>query len=410
MSPKDHSATQAQSVPLPMPNSSSPRQERASTAPALPPPMDSIKSCTPAEVLTNLNRTPLFMTSLDDTDGAVGENVELEALKALAYEGTPAEVAENFREQGNECFRAKKWTDAVEFYTKGIVFLQEAKRKRNVGQVDDGEGISESEVEKERGLEEACLEMQYLIPKYVENYRRTTNDCAAVLLLNPSNVKAWYRSARACLALDKIPEALDACSRGLGVDPENSSLKNLRANSNERKAVVEEKERKTKEREERQKAGERAVRLALTARNIHTRTTTKPPETEDATIHLSPDPLSPTSTLNFPVLLLYPLQAQTDFIKSYPETTSLADHLSYILPPPWDDHHEYGLENVECYMETKTGGLIKVGKRIALATILGSGKTEIVDGVVRIYVVPKARAEVWIEMFKQRKVGSGVGP
>ncbi|KAI9736121.1 MAG: hypothetical protein M1835_003337 [Candelina submexicana] len=393
-----------------MPNGSIPRQERASTAPALPPPMDSIKSRTPAEVLTNLNRTPLFMTSLDDTDGAVGENVELEALKALAYEGTPAEVAENFREQGNECFRARKWTDAVEFYTKGIVVLQEAKRKRKVGQVEDGEKISGSEVEKERGLEEACLVNRAACNLELKNYRRTTNDCVAVLLLNPSNVKAWYRSGRACLALDKIPEAQDACSRGLEVDPENSTLKNLKANINERKAVVEEKNRKTREREERQKAGERAVRLALTARNVHTRTTAKPPETEDATIHLAPDPLSPTSTLNFPVLLLYPLHAQTDFIKSYAETTSLAEHLSYILPPPWDDDHEYGLENVDCYMETKAGGLIKVGKKIALAMILGSGKTEVVDGVVRIYVVPKARAEVWIQMFKQRKAGSGAGP
>ncbi len=54
-------------------------------------------------------------------------------------------------------------------------------------------------------------------------------------------------------------------------------------------------------------------------------------------------------------------------------------------------------------METKTGGLIKVGKKIALAKILGSGKTEVVDGVVRVFVVPKARAEVWIEDFKKRK-------
>ncbi|KAI9710879.1 MAG: hypothetical protein M1812_007331 [Candelaria pacifica] len=427
------SSNETQSISLPTPNGSGSQQGKDSTTPALPPPMDSIKSRTPAEVLANLNRTPLFMTSLDDTDGAAGENNELEALKALAYEGTPAEVAENFREQGNECFRAKKWTDAVEFYTKGIVVLQEAKKKKQSKQVAEGERVSESEVEQERGLEEACLvnraacnlemsayikrrirliafpESQHLTQIYVENYRRTTTDCAAVLLLNPSNVKAWYRSARACLALDKIPAALDACSRGLEIDPESNALKGLSEKIMERKAFVEGKERQTKEREERQKAEERALRLALKARNISTRTTAKPPETEDATIHLSPDSLSPTSILNLPVLLLYPLQAQTDFIKSYPETTSLAEHLSYILPPPWDDDHEYGMENVECYMETKTGGLVKVGKKMALAKILGSGKVEIVDGVVRLFVVPKTRAEGWIEVFKQKKGGIGAG-
>lgn len=48
----------------------------------------------------------------------------LEALKALQYEGTKAEAAQNFKEQGNECVQEKKWSDAKEFYTKGIAVLQ----------------------------------------------------------------------------------------------------------------------------------------------------------------------------------------------------------------------------------------------------------------------------------------------
>ena len=81
--------------------------------------------------------------------------------------------------------------------------------------------------------------------------------------MNPSNVKAWYRSARACLALDKIPEALDACHRGLEIDSKNSALHSLLTKITERKELVEEKEQKTKQREERQKAEERALRIAL---------------------------------------------------------------------------------------------------------------------------------------------------
>lgn len=48
----------------------------------------------------------------------------LEALKALQYEGPKSEAAQNFKEQGNECVQAKQWSDAKEFYTKGIAVLQ----------------------------------------------------------------------------------------------------------------------------------------------------------------------------------------------------------------------------------------------------------------------------------------------
>lgn len=48
----------------------------------------------------------------------------LEALKALQYEGTKSEAAQNFKEQGNECVQEKKWADAKEFYNKGIAVLQ----------------------------------------------------------------------------------------------------------------------------------------------------------------------------------------------------------------------------------------------------------------------------------------------
>lgn len=45
-------------------------------------------------------------------------------MKALQYEGTKSEAAQNFKEQGNECIQAKKWSDAKEFYTKGIAVLK----------------------------------------------------------------------------------------------------------------------------------------------------------------------------------------------------------------------------------------------------------------------------------------------
>ena len=106
------------------------------TAPELPPALAQQQQQqqhdgkSPSELWASLNRTPLFMTSIDESDGAGGENVELEALKALAYEGPPLEVTANFKEQGNDCFREKRWKDAVEFYTKGLAVVLDERRKK----------------------------------------------------------------------------------------------------------------------------------------------------------------------------------------------------------------------------------------------------------------------------------------
>ena len=130
--------------------------------------------------------------------------------------------------------------------------------------------------------------------------------------------------------------------------------------------------------------------------------TDQAPDLEDAAIKLS-NPLDPSSTLTFPVILLYPTHSQSDFIKAFSETERLGQHLDYIFPLPWDTEHEYTAEEVEAYMETSAGGLIKVGKKMSLGKVLGSGKCEIVDGLVRMSIVPKSRAAAWIEEFKKRR-------
>lgn len=142
---------------------------------------------------------------------------------------------------------------------------------------------------------------------------------------------------------------------------------------------------------------------ALRARNIRIRTTAQPPDMEDAVVHLAPDPLSPESTLHFPVVLLYPLHAQSDFIKAFSERDTVPQHLEYIFPLPWDEKGEYQVSKVESYMETNEGGLIKVGRNISLLKALSSGKIEVVDGIVRINVLPKERAGAWIGEMRKRK-------
>ena len=125
----------------------------------MPPSMERARITDVDELLKEMNRIPLFMTSLDETDGSGGENVQLEALKALAYEGTRAEIAQNFREQGTELIRTqKKYFDAREFYSKAITALRspppepDPEQGPSVIEIDD-----EAEEKKEREIEEVCL-------------------------------------------------------------------------------------------------------------------------------------------------------------------------------------------------------------------------------------------------------------
>ncbi|KAH8659307.1 hypothetical protein BGZ60DRAFT_415007 [Tricladium varicosporioides] len=369
--------------------------------PQMPPAMAEIRNKSGTEILADLNKSPLFMTDLEEND-------DLEALKALAYEGTPAEVAQNFKEQGNETFKEKRWKDAKEFYGKAIQVLLLEVRKRQKASAEEKAKEDAEEVKKEVGLLEICLVNRAACHLELKNYRSCTHDCASALRMNPRNVKAYYRSSKALINLGRIVEADDSCARGLEIDPENVPLKAVAKEIIKKNEVIVAKKKKDLEREQRQRLETATLSVALKARGIKVRKTAQPPEMEDAKIQLVPDPIDPTSTLSFPTVLLYPLHLESDFIKSFNETEPLSHHLTYILPLPWDAKGEYKPNLVECFMETITGGLIKVGKNAALLKALTSGNIEIVDEVVKIFVVPKTKATDWIADFKKKAAeGSG---
>ena len=228
-------------------------------------------------------------------------------------------------------------------------------------------------------------------------------DCAAALRINPSNIKAYYRSASALFALDKVLDALDVASRGYKLDPDNTAMGKQLDRIRTRMHAKEAQDRRRLTELKRKQEESRVLSEVLKTRNVSIRGSRQPPNLEDATIRLSPDPLSSTSLLEFPVMLLYPMHNQTDLIKAWAEEDAITHHLSYILPLPWDTKNEYKQSTVDCYMDTSSGGLMKVGKKLTLLEALSNGKTEVVDGLVRIYVVPIALAPQWIEEVKKKK-------
>lgn len=349
--------------------------------------------------MEDLNKSPLFMTELEEND-------DVAALEALAYEGTPLENATDFKERGNECFKQKRWRDAVEFYGRGVSIVVKEGRRRDKGEKpheNDPRGDDEAEAAAQRGVLEALYVNRAAVQLELQNYRSCWLDCGAALRLNPRNVKAWYRSARALLAVGRVAEADEACAGGLSVDGDNASLRAVardviaRAEEQDRKAAAEADKTRGLQRRAAFLAG------ALKERGVTIRGSSKPPDMGDAALELVPDPEDLNSTLSFPAVLLYPLHYESDFIKAFNEKEALAQHFGYVFPLPWDKEGEYGTNSVECFMETAAGGLVKVGKKVPLLKVLSLDSVEVVDGVVKIYVVPRAKADAWVQDFKAVK-------
>lgn len=156
-------------------NSTPDASQNASAAGAkAPPEMTGEENYDDADALyKELNRSPFFMTQLPEDDEE--ENVLVEALKSMAYEGTRDQIAENFKNQGAEAVGEKRWFDAREFYSKAIAalkgpkvpsHLEDGNPMLKVVELEDDETIEK----KERALEEACLSNRALCQLEMSTY------------------------------------------------------------------------------------------------------------------------------------------------------------------------------------------------------------------------------------------------
>lgn len=97
----------------------------------------------------------------------------------------------------------------------------------------------------------------------LKNYGRVLTDCSKCLKINPKNVKAFYRSARALFALDKLVETIDCCDHALTVDPENKPIKEIHEKALTRKNMIDEKIRLKEERKERERNKKQSLDNAM---------------------------------------------------------------------------------------------------------------------------------------------------
>lgn len=353
--------------------------------PELPPQLSDLARKTPEEVMDELNRLPLFMSQLDETDGEGGENMGLEALKSLAYDGEPDEVATNFKNQGNDCFKFKQYKNAIQYYTQAL---------------DVECGVDSINVALYVNRAACNLELK--------NYRRCIEDCKKALLLDESNVKACYRAGKAFLAVERYEDAKQILQFGLTKDSDNKPIKETLSKVEEKERFIAERKLK-KEREEHMKQLQRDLLTnAVKLRHIEIIKTPRPAEyLEDAKLRLE-DPADYESQLIFPAVVLYPTTDEFDFIAEISELSTAQELLEMVLDRPqlWFEdpkHKNFNAKSLECYMETVSGGLVKVGKKVAINTALMSDKAKapLFDNSLRLYVVPKQDSPEWLSKWNK---------
>ncbi|POY74658.1 hypothetical protein BMF94_2420 [Rhodotorula taiwanensis] len=422
----------------------------------LPPPVPTVPSSQndDDDPFGNFDNVPLFMKSLPKELGGTADLKPLKegetnpantlaALQALAYEGDPSEIAEGFRQQGNDLFKRKKFRDAIGFYSRALDEV--------------GKDLS---IEERRGLwgNRAAANLE------LGNYGACLRDCSSVLgqtnssypdppsdASNRSTMKALRRSARALSALDKLPEAIDALDRLRLLESEIGESdkdfgKGVRDEVERKKATRERKEAERVERERRKREGDAAVVLALSQRGVvfpkptpkaalfaNCPTDITPPHFDPDVVPLtsldsvpllppsagssdySPwQPPPPETPLIFPVFLLLPLETPPtrDLIMAFPEDATFGDALASM---------GRDTSTTQLYFATKRNRVLKIGPKLTLGKVLAAaGKVkegeqpdgwELREGwAFEMVGVPKTSAgDEWVQNWK-KELQSGAAP
>jgi len=183
----------------------------------------------------------------------------------------------------------------------------------------------------------------------MENFGRVLPDCDEAIQLDPSNVKAYFRATKAAHALCKYQQAVDYCTSGLKIEPDNKTLEREKERTEKQIKILAEAEVKKqatiaedakKNRDFRQALEQRGVSMGPYLFEVQNKETSKAYLDENGKLH-------------WPVMFVYEEYAQMDFIEDFVEDITIGDHLSVMFPenefPDWDVHKKYTLQDIEIY-------------------------------------------------------------
>ncbi|KAG0556685.1 hypothetical protein M758_11G069900 [Ceratodon purpureus] len=266
----------------------------------------------------------LFMPqgTIAETDA---EKADIDAIEALK-ESSSIE----YKEEGNKFVKMgkKHYAEAVDCYTRAI--------DQNI---------------RDPQHNSVCYANRAHVNLLLGNNRRAYEDAEEAIKLNQANVKAYFRGAKAALALKLIPEALNIAEKGLQIDPSNIELEKI---GDKAKAIQDEEDAKKKRDLE---ALERSEKLAtlLEGRNVKVGKATYNHLTEGRKPWVDK-----SAMMHWPVLFVHAEVMVSDFIEDFFEMDTFGGHLdiAYGDDAPslvWDTRHEYTRKRVELYYLSNAG-------------------------------------------------------
>lgn len=343
------------------------------------------------EKLASLDNVPLFMRDLPNEKdkaadpGRETSDVALEALQNLAHSGSPEEIAQNFKDKGNQYYQGKRYSEAVAFYTQGL-------------QAKPPPGALERTLRLNRA---ACnLELR--------NFRQVILDTEAVLQGDALNEKAYYRRARAQIALKKIDDAFATLSDATKHNVRNDALRRLAQQV--QKAFDERRRRQEESAEQarRTNLNNKALTQAILARGLllsskgtaeeaamaATGGDTGPRFVPEAVREMERVPLSqpekwsppdPIRTqLQFPVVVHYPglKTNEWELLPQWEEDATVQDGLSALLVgadgspshPNWREG--YTIDGINAYVLTRDRRLLRAGLQRSLREVIDAASRE----------------------------------
>ncbi|KAL4558616.1 hypothetical protein LXL04_036817 [Taraxacum kok-saghyz] len=265
------------------------------------------------------------------------ELADLDAINAIKES-----AALELKEEGNKYVKMgkKHYSDAINCYTRAI----------NQKALSD---LETSQIFSNR----AHVNLQ------LGNYGRALSDSEEAIKLSSTNVKAFYRAAKASLSLNKLIEAQSFCVKGLDHNPDNVELKKL----------CEIIDSQISERQQH----EAQVSKALTATKelvsaIEDRGLKIGKAMFQELTGLKKPILDKDRILHWPVLLLYAEVMSSDFIEDFCETDMFSAHLDLIsfvtsfenmfsdsgAPLAWDKENAYTRDAIELYYEAGSGVIL----------------------------------------------------
>ncbi|KAK8781656.1 hypothetical protein V5799_017003 [Amblyomma americanum] len=325
---------------------------------------------------------PLFATKLPES-GDLPPLVE--AMQQLKYDtemNGPEELAEQYKDDGNNNFRLKKYRWAVASYTEGL------KQK-----------CSNSQLNAQLHLNRAAAHFR------LQNYGSALADSSAAVKLKPDYVKAMMKAALCCWELKRCQACVDWCTRLLELDPNNEEMKTLKEKAEKQLKLDERDRRKALLREKQEAEREAALKAALLERGIHypeaqeqelecrayEALTPTHPALQGHRVHLSPS----GQGLVWPAIFLYPEVMQSDFVQSFDEASTFGEQLELLFgdpgsQPEWNSSGRYAPPHVSVWFKDHfTGKPVSVSPASTLKQVIFDKRFHIDNGTASFWVIPK---------------------